>query len=171
MAALTAYVDRRFRPGGFSWPQNWVVNNADVIFIGSFVGLPNPSSGGLTAKRGFVVPFSVQQNLMWVGVCVRTNYESTTDQAANKVTGVSAGTPPPEAWTEGGPVVLEQYAVTGLSAQSDMGKAVFATSDNDLTLTQPNVPSIGRVCYWYSASSADVLTYGFLGLFASQTVV
>lgn len=171
MAQLTAYVDRRYRPGGFSWFQNWVVNNADVIYIGSFCGIPNPTGGGLTSKRGYVSIYSNQQQIMWVGVCTRTNYESTTDQTGNKVTGATSNSPPPEIWAEGGPIVLEQYAVAGLSAQSDLGKAVFALNDNDLTLTQGQSPSIGRIAYWYSATQADVLCYGFLGAFASQTVL
>lgn len=171
MGALSAYVDRRYRPGGFSWPQNWVVANTDVIFIGSFMGLPNPTTGGLTSRRGYATTFQNQQQLMWLGVCVRTNYESSSDRDANKVTGVSAGSPPPEAWAESGPIVLEQYAVTGLSAQGDVGKPVYAVNDNDLQLTQAQAPSIGRVCYWYSTTSADVLCYGFLGLFAAQSVI
>lgn len=171
MSALTAYVDRRYRPGGFSWFQNFIVNNTDVIYIGSFVGLPNPTQGGLTSKRGYVSAFTDQQKLMWAGVCVRTNYESLTDQTLNKVTGATSNTPPPEAQCEAGPIVLEQYAVAGLSAQSDMGKPVYALNDNDLTLTASQAPSIGRVCYWYSTTSADVLCYGFLGMFASQTVI
>src|SRR6185295_9715882 len=138
MAALTAAVNRRFRSGGFSWQQNWPVANADVIYIGSFCGLPGAQ--GFTSRRGYASAWGNIATQEWIGVCMRTNNESSSDRDANKVTGVSAGTPPPEAITEAGPIILEQYSVSGVSAQTDVGKAVYAANDNDLQLTVINSP-------------------------------
>lgn len=161
MAALTASVARRFRSGGFSWHQNWRVANADIVFIGSFCGLPGTNA--LTSRRGYLTTYRNQVNMQWAGICIRTNYESTADQALNQVTGATANSPVPEAYTEAGPTVLEQYAVTGLAAQADVSRLpVYASNDNDLTLTAGYSPAIGRVVYWYSTTSADVLLYGYL---------
>lgn len=161
MAALSAYVDRRFRPGGFSWHQNWPVANSDVIYIGSFCGMPG--SQGYTSRRGYATTWSNIATLEWLGVAIRTSDESSADRDGNKVTGATSNSPNPTVWTEAGPIVLEQYSVSGVSAQSDVGKAVYATNDNDLQLTVINSPIIGRVVYFYSATSVDVLTYGYLG--------
>lgn len=161
MAALTAATTRRFRNAGFSWHQNWRVANGDVVYVGSFCGVPGTNA--LTSRRGYLTTYRNQVNMMWAGIMIRSNYESTADQALNQVTGNTSGTPVPEAWTEAGPIILEQYAVTGLAAQSDLWRLpVYASNDNDFTLTAGYSPAVGRIAYWYSTSSADVLLYGAL---------
>ncbi len=161
MAALTAYTKRRYRSGGFSWHQNWRVVNGGTIYIGSFCGVPGASA--LTSGRGYARAYTNEQTIQWIGPAIRTSYESSTDRDANKVTGNTGNSPVPEVWCEGGPIVLEQVAVTGVSAQSDVGRqAVYAANDNDLTITASQSPAIGRVVYWYSSTTCDVLAYGYL---------
>jgi len=161
MSALTAYTKRRARSGGFSWHQNWRVLDAGVIFLGSFCGVPGASA--LTAGRGYARAYTNQQTIQWIGVAIRSSYESAADRDLNQVTGVSAGAPPPEVWCEGGPVVLEQVAVTGVSAQGDVHRrSVYASNDNDLTITASQSPAVGRIVYWYSSTTCDVLMYGYL---------
>lgn len=160
MAALTASTTRRYRSGGFSWHQNWRVSNNDVIYIGSFCGIPGADA--LTSRRGYVDTYSDEQTIQWVGPCIRTSYESAADRDNNRVTGDTSASPVPEAWTEAGPIVLEQVTVTGVSAQADVRLAVYASNDNDLTVTASQSPVIGRVVYWYSGTTVDVLAYGYL---------
>jgi hypothetical protein len=162
MAALTAYAYRRYRPGGFSWLQNWPVLNTNVIFIGSWVGLADPLLG-VTANKGYAMDYTNTGSIRWLGPAVRSNYESAADRDANKVTGATGNSPPPEVWTEGGPIVLEQQNIAGVTAQTNLGQFVYASNDNDLTLTQGNTRAIGRIVYFNSTTQCDVLVYGFMG--------
>ncbi len=53
--------------------------------------------------------------------------------------------------------VIEQLAVTGASAITDVGKWVYMTDDGTFTLTKttPNIP-VGFTTDWYSGTSCDV---------------
>jgi hypothetical protein len=163
MAALTAYTTRRYRTAGASFHQNWRVANSDVIYIGSFCGIPGTS--GLTSRRGYITTYRDAQTIQWAGVCIRSNYESAADRDLNQVTGATSNSPVPEAWTEAGQIILEQATVTGVSAQTAVGTDVWATSDNDLqNSAAPNgSPAVGSIVYWYSSTTCDVAVFGYLG--------
>lgn len=59
--------------------------------------------------------------------------------------------------------ILENVTVTGVSALTDVGKAIYWTTDNpnDATITQPgSTPACGRIVRWRSSTTCDVLVYG-----------
>lgn len=163
MAALTASTIRRTRAAGGPFHQNWRVRNTNVIYIGSFCGMPGTS--GLTSTRGYLQAYADVQTIQWAGICIGTNYESTADRNNNRVTGDTAATPVPEAHTDAAPFILEQVTVTGVSAQGDVGTDVWATNDNDLqdTAAPSGAPAIGNIVYWYSSTTVDLMVFGYLG--------
>lgn len=59
--------------------------------------------------------------------------------------------------------ILENVTVTGVTAVTDVGKAIYFTTDNpnDATITQPGTtPACGRIVRWKSGTTCDVLMYG-----------
>lgn len=161
MAALTAQTARRLAPGGFSWPRNWRIADTIRVYIGSFCGIPG--TGGFTSTRGFLRPWSNVATTQWAGVCTGFNFPANVvDINAGSLAGATAESPDPEAVTEAGPVVLENYSVTGVSAQADLRLSVYATNDNDLTVTANIAPIVGRIIYYRTSTNCDVLFYGYL---------
>lgn len=65
-----------------------------------------------------------------------------------------------------GSFVLGKVAVTGASAQTDVGSKVYLSNDNDLTLTRPTkgLP-VGMVMRYYSSTEFDVY------IFSVETIV
>lgn len=158
--ALSAAVARRYRP----WMSGSVISarvaNGDTVYVGSFCGWPGANA--LTSRRGYLTTYRNQVSMIWAGLAIgatATNSLSVT----NTVVGDTSASPVPEIAVEAGPFILEQYAVTGTSAQSDVARvAVYASDDNTLTTTASYAPAVGRVMYWYSSTTCDVLFYGFL---------
>lgn len=162
MAALTAAAQRRYRKWGYSVPQNWRVANGVTIYFGSFCMIPGANS--LTSTRGYARPYQTVQRQLWIGMAIGSPFNLST---TNTIVGDTSASVVPEVTTEAGPFILEQYAVTGVSAQADVRLSVYASSDNDLT-TSTSSPAnaedtvVGRVVYWWSSTTCDVLLYGFL---------
>lgn len=158
MSALTAATQRRVR-NLHPWSQNWRAQNSNTFWFGAFCGLPGSSA--LTSSRGYLVEWQAEQGLLWAGYVIGsgTNNLST----SNSVVGDTSASPVVEVTTECGPFILVQYTVTGVSAQTDVGRTVvYASNDNDLSTTQTQAPAVGRVIYWHSSTTADVLMYGLL---------
>lgn len=160
MSALGAAAQRRFKKWGAEVSQNWRVANGDTIYVGSFCGLPG--AVGLTSRRGYVTTYRDTQQIQWVGIAKGSPFNLSTSGTIVGNTSPSGGNPVVEVTTDAGPGMLEQYTVTGVSAQTDVYKAVYASNDNDLTLTASQSPAIGRVLYWWSSTTADVMIYGYL---------
>src|SRR3972149_1549790 len=120
MSALSAAVQRRYRIVK-SHVQNYRVANAVTIYMGSFCGLPGTS--GFTSTRGYARPWSNVATLEWIGVAFGsgTNDLSVT----STVVGDTSASPVVEVSCAGGQIILEQHAVTGVSAQADVGKVVY----------------------------------------------
>lgn len=159
MAALTAKAERTFTPL-FSHQQSHRVLNAEVIYAGAFCGLPGANA--LTTERGYLVPFQDESTIIWAGIALA---QSGTGSVGidGSVTGDTSASPVVEAATEMGPGILKNVTVTGVSAQTDvMRTSVYASNDNDLTTTANYTVPMGRVQYWYSSTSCDVLVYGNL---------
>jgi len=59
--------------------------------------------------------------------------------------------------------VWRRKAVTGVASRGDIGKLVYASDDNVLTLTRPaaNALPLGVVVEWHTSTTADVLLFGF----------
>src|SRR3990167_7593953 len=171
MAALSAATDRRYVKWGFSANRNWRVANGVTVYVGSFCMLPGAQS--YTSTSGYVRPYAVAQDALWVGMAIGSPFNLT---VTNTIVGDTGATPVIEVTTECGPFVLPQYAVTGVSAQGDVRQSVYASNDNDLTLTQPTgagaeARTIGTVVYWWSSTTCDVLLYGFLNGLAADTII
>lgn len=160
MAALTAAQQRKPRHWGPAVQQNWRVANADTIYVGSFCGVPGTNA--LTSRRGYLTTYRDQVNMMWAGLCAGTGTAGDLS-TSDSIVGNTSATPVAEASTYVNPFVLDQYTVTGVSAQTDVLRiAVYASNDNDLTTTASYPAAIGRVVYWWSSTTADVLFYGVL---------
>lgn len=158
MATLSEATKRRVRNLN-PWSQNWRVDNAATLYFGAWTAVPGANA--LTADRGYLVEWQNEVNLLWAGYVIGsgTNDLSTT----NTVVGNTSATPVVEATTEAGPFILLQATVTGVSAQANVGRTqVYASNDNDLTTTANQAPVVGRVLYWYTSTTCDVLFYGLL---------
>lgn len=160
MAALSAAIQRRTRKWGAEVTQGWRVVNADTIYVGSFCCLPG--AVGLTSRRGYVTTYRDAQQVQWVGIATGSPFNLSITNTIVGNTSPSGGNPVTEVTTAAGPLLLEQYVVTGATGQTDVYKAVYASNDNDLTLTSAQSPAIGRVIYWYTSTTCDVLLYGYL---------
>ena len=65
-------------------------------------------------------------------------------------------------------MVYKQATVAGVTSRGDIGKAVYATDSDVLTLTRPSLGTpIGFVSEWYTSTTCDVL---FLGLAAQAAL-
>lgn len=137
--------------------QNYRVANGVTIYLGAFVGLANVSFVPYTAKRGYAIPWENTANVEWLGLATGSPFDLS---VSNTVVGNTSGEPVPEVSVETGEFIIVQATVTGVSAQSDVGKAVYASNDNDLTLTQGNTSRMGEVEYWHSSTSCNVRVYG-----------
>lgn len=160
MGALSTATPRRFRNFGASCTQNARVANSDTLYYGSFLGFPGTNA--LTSRRGYITTYRNEVNMIWAGVCIGAGTPGDMS-VTNTVVGNTSASPVVEASFEAGTLILEQYTVTGVSAQTDvMRQKVYAANDNDLTLTAGYPTEVGRVMYWYSSTTADVLVYGML---------
>ncbi|RME82486.1 MAG: hypothetical protein D6785_07810 [Planctomycetota bacterium] len=134
MAALTDNLLRTTKGLG---SQRFIVKNGSTVYAGSFVALERAT--------GHIIPLDSNGGQDFVGI------------AQEKVVG--DGSADCLVTTEG--FVLHKVSVTGVSAQTDVRKLVYATSDNDLTINRPstNAIPIGRVLYWYSSTDCDVQVF------------
>ena len=171
MAALTVATTRRYRKWGYSVNQNWRVANAVTVYVGSFCMIPG--ANGLTSTRGYARPFATTQTEIWIGMAIGSPFSLS---VTNTIVGDTSATPVVEVTTEAGPFILEQYAVTGVSAQADVRQSVYATSDNDLSLTVGAAAGstdrqVGTVTYWWTSTTCDVLLYGYLASLQTPVVI
>lgn len=173
MAALTADTQPPYEHASrFSWTQTFRVANAIRVWGGALVGLPGANA--LTSSRGYLVLWQNQVNIQWAGIAeaqswtggLLTSARTGTAANVNSVLGDTSATPVPEISVEMGPVILKNVAVTGVSAQTDLWRTLlYCSTDNytDLSTTSTSyAPAIGKVLYWYSSTSADVLLFGAL---------
>lgn len=154
MAALTAFTNKRYRLIK-SAKNNYIVANGVTIYMGAFVGIANVSFV-TTARRGYAIPWENTANIEWGGIA-----EPTIDiTASNTVVGDTSATPPDEVSCEGGELILLSHAVTGAAAQSDVGRAVYGSNDNDLTITSNNTTRIGEIESWITSTTCHVRILG-----------
>lgn len=155
MSALSAATQRRYRTI-YSWTANYRVLNGGTIYVGSFVGLLNGTS---TAQRGYAKAYADQNSIKYLGLAQGSPFNLTTSLT---VVGDTTASLPPAVTVEAGPIIMEQYTVTGVSAFTDVGRQVYLRNDNDMNLTQILSPRIGRIEYWHTSTTADVFVYGNL---------
>lgn len=149
--ALAADTARLTAKRSHIYPQ---VVNAAVIFAGGFCAIGN-ADHGTAANKGRSYPFSIAAGAIPVG------------WAEAGVTGTGSSANKSQLLVEGR--VIEQLAVTGVTAITDVGKWVYATDDGTFTLTRVamNIP-IGIIVDWYSGTSCDVYMLSFGELLALQ---
>lgn len=90
---------------------------------------------------------------------------------ANATDGRTVGTttaPRPTAGISTGDMqTIKRYAVTGATSQADVGKLVYASDDNVLTLTKPATAfqPVGFVTKWWSSTLCDIRLFGMNGAY------
>ncbi len=156
MSALTAAVSNRSWASIHSWTQNYTVLNASTIYVGSFCGALNGTS---TAQRGYVKPYADQNSIKYMGLAIGSPFDLSTSLT---IVGNTSATRIPQVTLECGPGILKSYTVTGSSAVTDVFRQVYLRNDNDMNLTQILSPRIGRIEYWHTSTTCDVLVYGNL---------
>ncbi|MCB0384075.1 MAG: hypothetical protein KDD43_01685 [Bdellovibrionales bacterium] len=131
MSALSANTLRSTYGKG---PTRFTVKSGSTIYVGSLVGIE--------AATGHIKPFVTGAGIQFVGM------------ALEKVVG--DGSLDCLVDTEG--FNLSKVSVTGVSAITDIGSPVYASNDNDLTLTRPdaNTDAVGYVSDWDTGSTCDV---------------
>lgn len=149
--ALAADTARLTAKRSHIYPQ---VVNAAVVYAGGLQAIGN-ADHGTAANRGRSYPFAIANGAIPVGF------------AEAGVTGTGSSANKSSILVEGR--VQEQRAVTGVTAITDVGKWVYATDDDTLTLTRAtlNIP-VGIIVDWYSGTSCDVYFLSFGELLAIQ---
>lgn len=172
MANLAQAVTPPYRHPLMRMPQTFRVANGRRIYAGALCGLPGANA--LTSARGYLERWQDQVNLQWAGIAeaqswtgaLITSAQTGTASNVNSVLGDTGASPVPEITVEMGPLILVNITVTGVAAQSDVWRTlVYCETDNyeDIdTSASTYSPAIGKVLYWYSSTSADVLIFGAL---------
>ncbi len=122
MAALTTDSPRVIEANHDEFPTELPVVAAGVIFEGSFVGF----SGSTGNVRALVAADN------FAGISVEKTDNSTGAAGAKRSVLKRKG-------------VLCEVAITGATGIGDVGSSVYASSDNDLTLTSTSNTLIGKV--------------------------
>lgn len=168
MAAITTFSGRNIRKI-VSAVQAFTVANGVTIPVGAYTMLPG--SSGDTSNRGYLDNYLNYATAIFVGLC-----ESWAGAAplASITGGVVLGNTSPsnpysavQASVETGSHILLGQSITGGSAQSDVGKKVWMTTNNDFTLTSQTAIGlsnmVGRVVGYVSATNENILMYGMMG--------
>lgn len=127
-----------------------------------------PVENGETVYAGGLVSIKAGRVRAWQG----SSGELPAGFAETQVTGNSAGTE--RVGVSVRPRLLKNFAVTGLTSESLVGSAVYATDDTPtLTLARPSSPNVipvGHVTRYQSSAVGDVFVHGLAGqLQASST--
>ena len=160
MAALTASTYRVIENCGPSIRMTWRLDNANTFYPGGWTAIPGANA--LTADRGYLVEWQNEINLLWAGMFL--GISATNSLASDSsIVGDTSASPVVEGSTEAGSFVLMSATVTGVSGQTDVGRSkVYASNDNDLTVTANQAPVVGRVRYWITSTTCDVLFHGMV---------
>ena len=130
---------------------SYIVTNAATVY---------PTGGVGVTSAGRLSPWSDTADLLWKGVCLGGTTRNTSANAGGKVLGDTSASPPYEADVDENGKCLVAVAVAGASAQTDIDRLVFCSTDNiaaDLSLTATvNVGPIGRITRFRSSTSFDV---------------
>ena len=132
-----------------------VIANAVSVIKGGFAGLRGPDHA---TSQGQVAPYNDEKGMIFTGGFF------TRADGIQEVVGDTSASVPPEANYEVGPKILLQQGVTGASAATDVGRVVYATDDDTLTLTRPtNGTPVGMILGWHTSTICDVLLWGLIG--------
>lgn len=152
MAAASDLIPRTIRG---SKTYSVKVKNAVTIYFGTFVAMELSS--------GFAIPWTGAAGELLLGRALATA-DPTTAAAGTQgafVLGATGSTPVPEITVAAESEILQKVSVTGATAITDLGKSVYASDDNVLTLTRPTRGGnpVGVVLRYISSTDCDVLVY------------
>lgn len=165
MAALTAAKERR-QLALYSHHMNHRVANAVKVYMGAFLCVPDPDSGGVTGSRGYADLWQNELTIRWAGLAIGASPGNlATDNAVTGNTSPGTGVMVPEVAVEAGPFEIPEIEVAGLAAVTDLFKPVYLSNDNDLTLTANVAPAVGRIAYYQNTTKARVMFYGAISSF------
>ena len=144
MADLTSSVSRAIKAASGLAGE---VADAVQTYAGMWAGLRGPDHA---TTQGYLDAYNDEKGMIWAG-----------GHLDDQVLGDTSATPPTENRLGIDPAIYPQVAVTGVASRADIGKAVYATDSDVLTLTAPTYATpIGIVVEWHSSTTCDVLTFG-----------
>lgn len=115
---------------------SFIAKNGEQFYAGSLVGID---------ANGYAVKWGDVTGNKFLGF------------SQGKVLGNTSISPAPRVEVNTSGVILEKVSVTGASGILDLGKKVYGTDDDTLTLTATtNVGAIGFVVGWHSGTICDV---------------
>ncbi len=130
------------------------IANSVQTYAGMWAGLRGPDHA---TSQGYLDSYDDEKGMIFAG-----------GHLGDQKLGDTSASPVPENRWNTEPKVYKELAVTGVASRADIGKAVYATDSDALTLTRPTLGTpIGVVVEWHSGTSCDVL---FLGLAAQAAV-
>jgi hypothetical protein len=146
--ALTADTTRRTAGAG---SHDGEIVNAAVCYAGGYAMQGSPSHA-TAATRGRIQPWNDEVGAIPFGRIQKGG------------TGATAANPIPRASNDLEAHILKAIAVTGVTAIGDVGRVVYMTDDNTLTLARPTYGlPVGRIIAWRATTSCDVLFWGVIG--------
>jgi hypothetical protein len=136
MASLT---DNTIRASKGLGSKRFIVKNGSTVYAGSFVSLD--------LATGHLIPVDANGSQRFVGIAQEKVVGDGSLDCLVDIRGVS----------------LHMVAVTGVTAITDIGKLVYATTDNDLTITKPatNALPVGKISTYWTGTSVDVDFFPF----------
>lgn len=152
MADATAArtTNRKLDPRSIAVP----IANSVTLYHHLFAAIRGPDHG---TSQGYADDADDEAGLVFAGLLENPG-------GLSSDTGDTSASPPPEVTIPIVPTILERYAVTGASAQSDLLAPVYVTDNQTLTLTRPSDDAevVGVVTKWHTSTTCDVLLFGLL---------
>lgn len=154
MAALSANTQRDLRS---SRTASFQIKNTSQLYVGSLVAIDSV---------GYAIPYTGAAGERLMGRALPT---PRADDLGKQLLGDTAAVPIPEVTVAVSGEIWEQATVTGVASIADIGKVVYASNDNDLTLTRPaRGEAVGIVTRWHTSTTCDVLVFGASERLAQQ---
>lgn len=123
------------------------VANSVQTYAGAWAGLRGPDHA---TTQGYLDGFDDEKGMIFLG-----------GHLDSQVLGDTTATIPPENRLNVEPKVYPQATVTGVASRGDIGKVVYLTDNNTLTLTRPTLGTpVGYVNEWSSSTTCDVMMLG-----------
>ena len=144
MADLTASITRAVKGAAGLAAE---VANSVQTYAGAWAGLRGPDHA---TTQGYLDGFDDEKGMIFLG-----------GHLDSQVLGDTTATIPPENRLNVEPKVYPQATVTGVASRADIGKVVYLTDNNTLTLTRPTLGTpVGYVTEWSSSTTCDVFIFG-----------
>lgn len=145
---------------GQGYPSRWghvQVTDTTQLYAGSFLAIGSRDHA-TAASRGRAFPWTSANGQIPFGF------------SATKILGATDGSDSSDNWPEAtveplAPRLARKVAVTGVTARANIGRLVYMSDDNTITLTRDTADCpLGIIVGWYSSTSCDVLFFSFTEL-------